>query len=78
MYVTIYGRSEELVSRCAECQLAEPESLPSLGGSAPGVFDGILSLYKTSTQLRTSLDLTLVPLKGRPPVDVPQGDATVH
>ena len=37
------GRSEELVSRCAECDLAEPESLASLGGSAPGVVDGILS-----------------------------------
>ena len=38
------GRSEELVSRCIECDLAEPESLASLGGSAPGVVDGILSL----------------------------------
>ena len=38
------GRSEELVSRCVECDLAEPESLASLGGSAPGVVDGILSL----------------------------------
>ena len=34
---------EELVSRCVECDLAEPESLASLGGSAPGVVDGILS-----------------------------------
>ena len=42
--MTIYGRSEELVSRCVECDLAEPESLASLGGSAPGVYDGILSL----------------------------------
>ena len=40
------GRSEELVSRCIECDLAEPESLASLGGSAPGVVDGILSLMK--------------------------------
>ena len=39
------GRSEELVSRCVECDLAEPESLVSLGGSAPGVVDGILSAY---------------------------------
>ena len=38
------GRSEELVSRCVECDLAEPESLASLGGSAPGVVDGILSI----------------------------------
>ena len=37
------GRSEELVSRCVECDLAEPESLASLGGSSPGVVDGILS-----------------------------------
>ena len=41
--MTIYGRSEELVSRCVGCDLAEPESLASLGGSAPGVVDGILS-----------------------------------
>ena len=41
--MTIYGRSEELVSRCVECDLAEPESLASLGGSAPGLVDGILS-----------------------------------
>ena len=41
--MTILGRSEGLVSRCVECDLAEPESLASLGGSAPGVFDGILS-----------------------------------
>ena len=41
--MTILGRSEELVSRCVECDLAEPESLASLGGSAPGLVDGILS-----------------------------------
>ena len=41
--MTIQGRFEELVSRCVECDLAEPESLASLGGSAPGVVDGILS-----------------------------------
>ena len=41
--MTIYGRSEELVSQCVECDLAEPESLASLGGSAPGLVDGILS-----------------------------------
>ena len=41
--MTILGRSEELISRCIECDLAEPESLASLGGSAPGVVDGILS-----------------------------------
>ena len=29
---------------CVECDLAEPESLASLGVSAPGVVDGILSL----------------------------------
>ena len=43
--MTILGRSEELVSRCVECDLAEPESLASLGGSAPGVVDGILSKH---------------------------------
>ena len=43
--MTIYGRSEELVSRCVECDLAEPESLTSQGGSAPGVVDGILSSH---------------------------------
>ena len=31
---------------CVECDLAEPESLASLGGSAPGVVDGILSFLK--------------------------------
>ena len=41
--MTFEGRFEELVSRCVECDLAEPESLASLGGSAPGVVDGILS-----------------------------------
>ena len=45
--MTIYGRYEELVSRCVECDLAEPESLTSLGGSAPGVVDGILSFGET-------------------------------
>ena len=45
MLGTIYGRSEELVSRCIECDLAEPESLASLGGSAPGLVDGILSIH---------------------------------
>ena len=44
------GRSEELVSRCVECDLAEPESLASLGGSAPGVVDGILSLCLHASQ----------------------------
>ena len=37
--MTIEGRSDEQVSRCIECDLAEPESLASLGGSAPGVVD---------------------------------------
>ena len=48
--MTIYGRSEELVSRCIECDLAEPESLASLGGSAPGVVDGILSRLLRNTE----------------------------
>ena len=50
--MTILGRSEELVSRCIECDLAEPESLASLGGSAPGVVDGILSdIFQTILRL---------------------------
>ena len=44
--MTIYSRSEELVSSCVECDLAEPESLASLGGSAPGLVNGILSVPK--------------------------------
>ena len=44
--MTILGRFEELVSRCVGCDLAEPESLESLGGSAPGVVDGILSAHE--------------------------------
>ena len=47
--MTILGQSEELVSRCVECDLAEPESLASLGGSAPGVVDGILSVIHLLT-----------------------------
>ena len=50
--MTIYSRSEELVPRCVECNLAEPESLASLGGSAPGLVDGILS-----SQCHSSEDL---------------------
>ena len=50
--MTIYSRSEELVSRCVECDLAEPESLASLGGSAPGLVDGILSLMLDPWQLK--------------------------
>ena len=41
--MTIFGRSEDLVSRCIECDLAEPESLASLGASAPGLVDITLS-----------------------------------
>ena len=50
--MTILGRSEELVSRCVECDLAEPESLASLGGSAPGVVDGILSHHDKYVQTK--------------------------
>ena len=55
MTVTFLGRSEELVSRCVECDLAEPESLASLGGSAPGEVDGILSFVSVNavTVMRT-------------------------
>ena len=55
--MTILGRSEELVSRCVECDLAEPESLSSLGGSAPGVVDGILSdITNPVRELSKSMD----------------------
>ena len=63
--MTILGRSEELVSRCVECDLAEPESLASLGGSAPGVVDGILStlsIKPTSIMSLNTLLLTMGPL----------------
>ena len=52
------GRSEELVSRCVECDLAEPESLASLGGSAPGVVDGILSLPLEENEERDRAKVT--------------------
>ena len=56
--MTIYGRSVELVSRCIECNLAEPESLASLGGSAPGLVDGILShMSPESKTINQGLDL---------------------
>ena len=58
--MTIYGRSDELVSRCIECDLAEPDSLTSLGGSAPGVADGILSGESQSVLANTTIpDSTL-------------------
>ena len=71
--MTIYGRSEELVSRCVECDLAEPESLASLGGSAPGLVDGILSLVYVCYLLNhiacTALDgkISLLALTGITP-----------
>ena len=58
----IYGQSEELVSRCIECDLAEPESLTSLGGSALGVVDGILSLpfsWVAVAPLQNKIDLSM-------------------
>ena len=62
--MTILGRSEELVSRCVECDLAEPESLSSLGGSAPGVVDGILSAlygcWRTSSEVLIEIGLVLI------------------
>ena len=59
--MTIYGRSEELVSRCVECDLAEPESLASLGGSAPGVVDGILSKPHENGSLNVKHKLKWLP-----------------
>ena len=55
--MTIYGRSEELVSRCDECDLAEPESLASLGSSAPGVVDGILSHEDDSSDDKSEIEI---------------------
>ena len=37
---------------CVECDLAQPESLASLVGSAPGVVDGILSIIATKRVIR--------------------------
>ena len=61
--MTIYGRSEELVSSRIECDLAEPESLASLGGSSPGVVDGILSLlfcWVAVSRLQNRIGLSMV------------------
>ena len=59
------GRSEELVSWCVECDLAEPESLASLGGSAPGVVDGILStgVHAVKAELQQLHDLKVMEAK---------------
>ena len=67
--MTILGRSEELVSRCIECDLAEPESLASLGGSAPGVVDGILP------RVTTSAGAAIADPVGK---DTEDGDLVVH
>ena len=56
--MTIYGRSEKLVSRCVECDLAEPESLAALGGSAPGLVDGILSDDDITSEANTDVGTT--------------------
>ena len=68
--MTILGRSEELVSRCVECDLAEPESLASLGGSATGVVDGILSgqLQEPSGRLYATFGVHVMPHGSRPMV----------
>ena len=59
--MTILGRSEELVSRCVECDLADPESLASLGGSAPGVADGILSKSYMFGDSKSVVDSASIP-----------------
>ena len=61
--MTILGRSEELVSRCVECDLAEPESLASLGGSAPGLVDGILSPFDVRV-MNTCCNMVMLLLHG--------------
>ena len=74
--MTILGRSEELVSRCVECDLAEPESLASLGGSAPGVVDGILStswLQLLKLGNLEELTLNIFPRFGESVMKMPKG-----
>ena len=47
---------------CLECDLAEPESLATLGGSAPGVVDGILSLpfsWEAVSPLQNKIGLSM-------------------
>ena len=46
---------------CVECDLAEPESLASLGGSAPGVVDGIMSLWEISHLAESLISLSIPP-----------------
>ena len=50
------------------CDLAEPESSTSLGGSAPGVVDGILSAFtaKSKVPLFCSAKLWLIVESFRP------------
>ena len=43
---------------CVECDLAEPESLASQGGSAPGVVEGILSDWNTLSWFNHCMFLT--------------------
>ena len=62
----------ELVSRCVECGLAEPESLASLGGSAPGVVDGILSLCASRPTL--TIIVTRAQRARAPQAPPPQGN----
>ena len=46
---------------CIECDLAEPESLASLGGSAPGVVDGIWSIIlRNKTQTKHPIALIFI------------------
>ena len=55
---------------CVECDLAEPESLASLGGSAPGVVDGILS--KPGKPSNKPLELSfIVHVPSTPPSSLP-------
>ena len=62
--MTILGRSEELFSRCVECDLAEPESLSSLGGSAPGVVDGILSYHVATHTIHGAVHALISCIRG--------------
>ena len=55
----------ELVSGCVECGLAEPESLASLGGSAPGVVDGILLPFGVAVLYTLVQKFTICSLKSK-------------
>ena len=52
---------------CVECDLAEPESLASLGGSEPRVVDGILSIVDRTDLPNQPVDILKKRIKGGKP-----------